>query len=119
MVALFFLPASLRYLERLWGAIETIKFIAVTLAASNAISVAFNWIVWAVTGSERFLWVIALSFGILEVADRGLLRYGMDYHGTMALQTGILVAFTQLIPEHQVQFFGAFNVRVKVCVSHI
>ena len=32
----------------------------------------------------------------------------------MALQTGILVAFTQLIPEHQVQVFGVLKVRVKV-----
>lgn len=38
----------------------------------------------------------------------------MEYHGQMALQTGILVAFTQLIPEHQVQVFGVLKVRVKV-----
>lgn len=38
----------------------------------------------------------------------------MNYHGQTALQTAVLVAFTQLIPEHQVQFFGAFSVRVKV-----
>ena len=35
----------------------------------------------------------------------------------MALQTGILVAFTQLIPEHQVQVFGVLKVRVKVRVT--
>jgi hypothetical protein len=38
----------------------------------------------------------------------------MSYHGTMALQTGILVALTQQIPEHQVLLFGTFGVRVKV-----
>lgn len=39
----------------------------------------------------------------------------MQYHGLMALQTGFLVAFTQLIPEHQVQLFGGLaSVRVKV-----
>lgn len=32
----------------------------------------------------------------------------------MALQAGILVAFTQAIPEHQIQVFGVFNARVKV-----
>lgn len=32
----------------------------------------------------------------------------------MALQTGVLVAFTQLIPEHQVQLFGVLKMRVKV-----
>lgn len=37
----------------------------------------------------------------------------MSYHGLMALQTGFLVGFTQLIPEHQVQLFGVFKLRVK------
>lgn len=41
-------------------------------------------------------------------------RYGMQYHGQMALQIAILVAFTQLIPEHQVQLFGFIKARVKV-----
>ena len=38
----------------------------------------------------------------------------MEYHGQMALQTAILVAFTQLIPEHQVQVMGVLKTRVKV-----
>jgi hypothetical protein len=38
----------------------------------------------------------------------------MEYHGQMALQIGVLVAFTQLIPEHQVQLFGVLKMRVKV-----
>lgn len=37
----------------------------------------------------------------------------------MALQAGILVAFTQLIPEHQIQIFGMFKVRVKVGLYYI
>lgn len=41
--------------------------------------------------------------------------YGMQYHGQMALQIALLVAFTQLIPEHQVQIMGIFKARVKVC----
>lgn len=41
-------------------------------------------------------------------------RYGMRYHGQMALQIALLVAFTQLIPEHQVQVFGFIKARVKV-----
>lgn len=32
----------------------------------------------------------------------------------MALQIAVLVAFTQVIPEHQVQIFGVFKARVKV-----
>ena len=42
------------------------------------------------------------------------LSYGVQYHGQMALQAGILVAFTQLMPEHQIQILGVFRVRVKV-----
>jgi hypothetical protein len=39
----------------------------------------------------------------------------MPYHGLSALQVGFLVAFTQLIPEHQVQFLGGIlKGRVKV-----
>ena len=38
----------------------------------------------------------------------------MQYHGQMALQIGILVAFTQLIPEHHVQVLGIIKCRVKV-----
>lgn len=45
-------------------------------------------------------------------------RYGMQYHGQMAVQVGVLVAFTQLIPEHQVQVFGVFRARVKVCMTY-
>lgn len=41
--------------------------------------------------------------------------YGMQYHGQMSLQIAILVAFTQLIPEHQVQVMGVLKTRVKVC----
>ena len=44
-----------------------------------------------------------------------LARHGMQYHGQMALQTALLVAFTQLIPEHQVQVMGVIKARVKVC----
>lgn len=43
-------------------------------------------------------------------------RYGMHYHGQMALQISLLVAFTQLIPEHQVQVLGVIKARVKVWI---
>jgi hypothetical protein len=41
----------------------------------------------------------------------------MAYHGQMALQIALLVAFTQLIPEHQVQVMGFIKARVKVRFS--
>lgn len=38
----------------------------------------------------------------------------MEYHGQMALLISLLVAFTQVIPEHQVQILGFIKARVKV-----
>ncbi|KAF7339318.1 DUF1751-domain-containing protein [Mycena sanguinolenta] len=95
ILSLVFVPPCLRYLERVWGSIETLKFIAVSVGFSNIIAVGFNWI----------------EFLFTKNAD--LFLYGMQYHGQMALQIAILVAFTQLIPEHQVQLFGVLKARVK------
>ncbi|KAH8119830.1 DUF1751-domain-containing protein [Phellopilus nigrolimitatus] len=95
VLSLIFVPVSLRYLERLWGSIETLKFILVTTAIPNLMSFVVNWV----------------EFLVFRNAD--LFLYDLEYHGQMALQTGILVAFTQLIPEHQVQVFGMLKVRVK------
>ncbi|KZT30828.1 eukaryotic integral membrane protein [Neolentinus lepideus HHB14362 ss-1] len=94
-VTLLVVPASLRYMERLWGGAETAKFIAVSIAIPNVISFTFNWIEFIATRN----------------AD--LFLYGMQYHGQMALQTAVLVGFTQIIPEHQVQVFGFIKARVK------
>ncbi|KAF8922045.1 eukaryotic integral membrane protein [Mucidula mucida] len=92
---LIFVPASLRYLERLWGSIETVKFIVAVVGFSNIIGFGFNWIEFIATrNADMFL-------------------YGMEYHGQMSLQIAILVAFTQLIPEHQVQLMGVIKTRVK------
>ena len=41
-------------------------------------------------------------------------RTGEPVRGSTALLTGYLVAYTQLIPEHQVQIFGRLKIRVKV-----
>jgi len=66
----------------------------------------------------RPTFLLSLSLSFLRAhgsADLLLLHsYGTSYHGLMALQVGFLVAFTQLIPEHQVQIFGGLaKVRVK------
>ncbi|KAL5533894.1 hypothetical protein ACEPAG_354 [Sanghuangporus baumii] len=95
LLTLVFVPISLRYLERLWGSLETFLFIVITITVPNIISFIMNW----------------AEFLLTKNAD--LFLYGMEYHGQMALQTGILVAFTQLIPEHQVQVFGVVKIRVK------
>ncbi|KAF9015629.1 eukaryotic integral membrane protein-domain-containing protein [Cyathus striatus] len=95
IATIIFVPAALKYLERLWGSIEIAKFIVVSIVASNVIAFGFNWIEFIATkNADMFL-------------------YGMRYHGQMALQIAILVAFTQLIPEHQVQVLGVIKARVK------
>jgi len=94
-----FVPAALKYLERLWGAVETMKFILVSIVISNIIAFGLNWIEFLATGNADFF------------------LYGTPYHGQMSLQIALLVAFTQLIPEHQVQVMGVIKTRVKVCVS--
>ncbi|KAF8632980.1 hypothetical protein AX15_001577 [Amanita polypyramis BW_CC] len=95
IATLIFVPASLKYLERLWGGVELVKFILVSVGLSNVIAFGFNWIEYfGTSNAELFL-------------------YGMQYHGQMALQTALLVAFTQLIPEHQVQVMGLIRARVK------
>ncbi|KAJ7705996.1 eukaryotic integral membrane protein-domain-containing protein [Mycena rosella] len=95
ILSLICVPPSLKYLERLWGSVETLKFIAVSVGFSNVIAVGFNWIEFIFT------------------KDADLFLYGMEYHGQMALQIAILVAFTQIIPEHQIQVFGVIKARVK------
>ncbi|EAU92793.2 hypothetical protein CC1G_01838 [Coprinopsis cinerea okayama7 len=93
--SIIFIPPSLRYLERLWGSIETLKFIVVTIVFSNLITFAVNWIEY-------------LLFGKPE-----LFLFGMKYHGQMAMHIGVLVAFTQIIPEYHVQVMGVLRARVK------
>ncbi|BGP15462.1 hypothetical protein JCM10213v2_003441 [Rhodosporidiobolus nylandii] len=95
LLSLLTLPLAGRYLERVWGAQELLKFVGVVVVASNVIACVVNLL-------ES--WVLG---------DQALFLYGMPYHGLSALQVGFLVAFTQLIPEHQVQLFGVVKVRVK------
>ncbi|WVR06162.1 hypothetical protein IAU60_003192 [Kwoniella sp. DSM 27419] len=83
-------PFACRYLERIWGLRELLRFIAIVVVGSNVIAFGFSWIVWFVVGAEDAL-------------------YGLPYHGLSGLQVGFLVAFTQLIPEHQVQLLGKFK----------
>ncbi|WWC62306.1 uncharacterized protein I303_104902 [Kwoniella dejecticola CBS 10117] len=88
------IPLACRYLERVWGIRELIKFSIITIVGSNVIAFGFSWLMWFVLGQEEAL-------------------YGLPYHGLSGLQVGFLVAFTQLIPEHQVQLLGKFKVKVK------
>ena len=110
-MTILFIPPSLRYFERLWGTVETIKFIVVTIVASNIIAFGLSWIEYFVFRNpafacvpSRYVYGKRLTFPSFEI----------QYHGQMALQAGMLVAFTQAIPEHQLQLFGVFKARVKV-----
>ncbi|KAI5479456.1 integral membrane DUF1751 family protein [Pseudohyphozyma bogoriensis] len=95
LVSAISLPLSGRYLERIWGQTEFLKFVAVVVVASNIITV-----------------VVCLLEGIV-LGDYTGFMLDTSYNGLMALQVGFLVAFTQLIPEHQVQLAGLISVRVK------
>jgi len=95
IVSVVTLPLAARYLERVWGARELFKFCAITVVGTNIIAFGFSWLAYFVTGQDS------------------MFLYGSPYRGLTALQTGFLVAFTQLIPEHQVQLFGALKMRVK------
>lgn len=56
VATLIFVPASLKYLERLWGSIEMLKFIFVSIVASNIIAFGFNWIEFIATrNADLFL----------------------------------------------------------------
>ncbi|TFK30899.1 DUF1751-domain-containing protein [Coprinopsis marcescibilis] len=94
ILTIIFIPPGLRYLERLWGSIETIKFLVVTIVFSNIIAFGLNWIEYMLLGKPE------------------LFLYGMYYHGQTSVQIGMLVAFTQIIPEHQIQI-GILRARVK------
>ncbi|WVQ72928.1 hypothetical protein IAR50_002490 [Cryptococcus sp. DSM 104548] len=89
------LPLACRYLERVWGPRELIRFCILVIVGSNIIAFGFSWLMYFVTGKEQDT------------------IYGTPYHGLSGLQVAFLVAFTQLIPEHQVQLLGTFKVRVK------
>ncbi|KAL7424326.1 hypothetical protein Q5752_000008 [Cryptotrichosporon argae] len=92
--SLLTLPLAARYLERAWGPRELLRFSAIVIVGSNVIAFGFSWLSYIMLGQEDAI-------------------YGLPYHGLSGLQSGFLVAFTQLIPEHQVQLFGAIKMRVK------
>ena len=65
ILSLVFVPVSLRYLERLWGAIETLKFILVVTAIPNVISFAANWLEFLIfRNADLFLYVQKYIFQI-------------------------------------------------------
>ncbi|TXT13448.1 hypothetical protein VHUM_00815 [Vanrija humicola] len=94
LVSLVTIPFACRYLERLWGMRELLRFSFLVIIISNVIAFGFSWIMYFVLGADA-------AFA------------GLPYHGLSGLQSGLLVAFTQIIPEHQIQLFGVLKARVK------
>lgn len=83
----------------------------VTIVVSNIIAFGLSWIEYFVFQNTAFACVHS---AICVERNLSFPRFGIQYHGQMALQAGILVAFTQAIPEHHIQILGVFKARVKV-----
>jgi hypothetical protein len=57
IASLIFVPAALKYLERLWGSVEVAKFIAVVVVTSNILAFALNWLEFIVLrNADLFLY---------------------------------------------------------------
>ncbi|TEB06264.1 hypothetical protein FA13DRAFT_1750107, partial [Coprinellus micaceus] len=82
----FFVPPSLKYLERVWGSIEILQIHRRYISLSNVIAFGLNWIEYTALRTRSSC-------------------SAMPYHGQTALQI--------LIPEHNVQLMGVIRVRVK------
>lgn len=92
LLSLLSLTLAGRYLERVWGQAELLKFVAVVIGASNAIAVLVNYVESALLsrGKERFLYValacfffpesqpIHLDFFVLASADADDLRLALQ-----------------------------------------
>jgi membrane associated rhomboid family serine protease len=94
LISIVSLPLAGRYLERMWGPMELIRFSLIVIVSSNIVAWFIATALFAVVRSEK-------------------LFYGVQYHGLEALQTGFLVALAQLIPEHQVHFKFGLKFRVR------
>ena len=62
LFSLVTLTPSFRYLERLWGAVETAKFIAIVIAVSNLIAFFVNWLEYTIIGAELFMYVTLVYY---------------------------------------------------------
>jgi hypothetical protein len=49
------LPLACRYLERVWGFYELLRFCSIVIVGSNVIAFGFSWLVWMITSSEEAL----------------------------------------------------------------
>ncbi|CAM0138164.1 unnamed protein product [Umbelopsis sp. WA50703] len=84
-----------KYLERVWGSKELVKFCLVTAVIPNFLTWLTFIVPFYITGNDDFL-------------------YGYQINGMSAILASFLVVFRYLIPEHLVQVFGGtVSIRVK------
>lgn len=57
IISLIAIPFACRYLERLWGLRELLRFSAVVIVGSNVIAFGFAWLAYLLLGSEIAMWV--------------------------------------------------------------
>jgi hypothetical protein len=96
VTSLVSLPLASHFLEQHWGGAELLQFSGIVIVGSNALAMVLS----------------LLLYLLLRVRSAA---FRVQFHGLEALLTGYLVAFAQLIPEHQLQFAeGRFKLRVRV-----
>ena len=83
-----------RYLERAWSSKELIKFYGAVILVPNVVIFTMLILMFVITRKEEWLFI--------------------SIHGGIAIQSGILVAFKQLVPEHTVTLYkNLIKIRVK------
>lgn len=55
LIALIALPFGCRYLERLWGMRELLRFSAIVIVGSNVIAFGFAWLTHLVLGAPLYV----------------------------------------------------------------
>ena len=55
MISAISLPLACRYLERIWGPTELVRFCIITIIGSNIIVFGFSWLMFILLGQEEAL----------------------------------------------------------------
>lgn len=89
---------SIRYFEKVWGSKEIAKFLIVLSSITNLLTAVIVIMITAIASTSKAnLEALQGSFG-----------------GSFSLIVGFIVAFKQIVPEHNLIFFrGTFHLRVK------
>lgn len=49
------LVLATRYLERIWGFVELMRFSLLVVVLSNVVAFGFSWIAWFILGQDEFM----------------------------------------------------------------